>query len=591
MSESVSGKAQQSSDIRERIRALVKRLDHVLPAQAPIKDFVHHNTLHGFQHLPFPEALSTARRLTGAQGYLPPERYQAFHAEGRIRSEDLLAVIDEAAELEPQAPVVELGDATLRQRDVYLAALLRPPAPVSGCQLGWQIEEKRALERLDRSIAAERRKRLLAKARDAGLHGEAEAASDLWQACLQALHLEPQALHPEELLDLTPELAETLLDDMLGRAHGEQPTPPGVKALMRQAAHERLAEHLEQLGCGTTLKDLLLSLTGHDLMDEIREPLIRSLSCFLDQGVALRDATRDEIGFYDFWRRQAAQDPSWQLKSVRGWRQHLELLETDPLETIISELHRMGLPRSRWEGYLERLALDLPGWSGMVLWRHNHSGYEELGTRVRMLDYLAVRLVLERIHAHNLCAAQFQLEASLDMLRWYFRRHHHEYTVREALFSGQLPEYLASRAQRAVNAPPNPEGDPAEGRWSHLAQLIWTWRHSGLAQPEGQPTLCRGAWPLGAIVEYRSCVLWELGMYIRPPKRRRSSPVRVFILLVLIGIGVYILVWRRDLIRPIEIGPTPTPTPTAEDVMTEAYELYRDGLLDEAIGKYSQAAA
>jgi uncharacterized protein YbcC (UPF0753/DUF2309 family) len=502
MSEGSNNTSPQSDDIRERIRQLVADLDHLLPAQAPIKDFVHHNTLHGFQHLPFPEALSSARRLNGARGYLPAERYQAFHAAGRIRSEDLLAVIDETKDLAPQTPIAKLSDATLCQRDVYRAALLLPPAPVSGCQLTWQIEEKRALEHLDARITDETRKRLLAKSREAGLDSEAAATADLWQACLEALHLEHQPLHPEELLDLTPELAESLLDDMLERIPDQNAAPAGVKAIMRQAAHDRLAEQLKQLGRNTTLRDLLLALTGRDLMDEIRKPLIRILSNFLDQGLAARDAERDALGFYNFWRQQVEQDPNWQLQSIRGWRQHLELLESDPLETLISELHRMGLPREQWSGYLQRLALELPGWSGMVLWRHNHPDYEGLETQVRMLDYLAVRLVLERIHAHNLCATQFQLEPSIDMLRWYFRRHHEEYTVREALFSGRLPEYLASRAQRAVNAPPDPERDRGKGRWSYLAQLIWTWRHSGLAQLDDQPTLCQGAWPLFQLAQH-----------------------------------------------------------------------------------------
>ena len=65
--------------------ASIEHLAHWLPTQGPIKDFIHHNTLHAFQDQPFHEALSIASQLYGACSYLPLADYQNLYHQGRIR--------------------------------------------------------------------------------------------------------------------------------------------------------------------------------------------------------------------------------------------------------------------------------------------------------------------------------------------------------------------------------------------------------------------------------------------------------------------------------------------------------------------------
>ena len=119
----------EGGDIRARIADCIHHLEHVLPSQASIRDFVHHNTLHGFQHLPFPEALAAAHRLTGAMPYLSEGRFGEFLAEGRIHLEDLDAALDAPGEAVGAVDLVERqGRARLGDRPhlpLQTAALAR----------------------------------------------------------------------------------------------------------------------------------------------------------------------------------------------------------------------------------------------------------------------------------------------------------------------------------------------------------------------------------------------------------------------------------------------------------------------------------
>jgi uncharacterized protein len=72
---------------------VIHHLKHFLPAQAPLMDFVHHNTLHAFQHLPFHEALETAHVKLGYQVYFPLDKFRALHADGRISDEIIQRIL------------------------------------------------------------------------------------------------------------------------------------------------------------------------------------------------------------------------------------------------------------------------------------------------------------------------------------------------------------------------------------------------------------------------------------------------------------------------------------------------------------------
>ncbi|HRH39678.1 MAG TPA: Na-translocating system protein MpsB, partial [Flavobacteriales bacterium] len=73
--------------------AVLHDLKHYLPAQAPLKDFIHHNTLHAFQHEPFHDALGKASMLFGYKVYFTVSEYRQLHKEGKVRSDILESII------------------------------------------------------------------------------------------------------------------------------------------------------------------------------------------------------------------------------------------------------------------------------------------------------------------------------------------------------------------------------------------------------------------------------------------------------------------------------------------------------------------
>ena len=72
---------------------LIHTLTHYLPSQGPLKDFVHHNTLHAFQDMKFYDAIFKASAIFGYQTTFTLQEYRDLHRTGRIAPEALARAI------------------------------------------------------------------------------------------------------------------------------------------------------------------------------------------------------------------------------------------------------------------------------------------------------------------------------------------------------------------------------------------------------------------------------------------------------------------------------------------------------------------
>ncbi len=72
---------------------VLHELKHYLPSQQALKDFIHHNSLHAFQHMKFYDAIFKASRIFGFQVHLQLSEYREMYKTGRIREDVLQMVI------------------------------------------------------------------------------------------------------------------------------------------------------------------------------------------------------------------------------------------------------------------------------------------------------------------------------------------------------------------------------------------------------------------------------------------------------------------------------------------------------------------
>ena len=102
------------------IRSLVKLASEPISHYWPMQTFIHHNPLHGLEHLPFGDAIKQGTRFLGGRGYLPNTEYRNYHRQGRIT----LDSIDEALKNQARNEVISIGDRKISHLEALRTMLI-----------------------------------------------------------------------------------------------------------------------------------------------------------------------------------------------------------------------------------------------------------------------------------------------------------------------------------------------------------------------------------------------------------------------------------------------------------------------------------
>jgi uncharacterized protein len=328
---------------------VIDQLAHLLPAQGPISIFIHHNTLHAFEHLPFEEAVQHAAERLGCEPFLSESRYRDKLASGRILAKDVEALIDHQLGAGGSSDVAGVGS----RRDIWRAVVLHGIPAAKGRELAWILEETETLSRFRTDVPANARSTsTVVRELDERPDDEWRAVRRLWSACLQAID----------------------------RAGESEPVAAATPVRHR---------------------DWLQAAYGLDIDTWIHPPLIRFLAGYLDQGLAhwsMPERTRGIHGcFLELYRSSlAAQCGPW-ARTLPQLVLEDRSVERSALASIANSLAQLGVADDECADYLSAELLALRGWAGIV--RQIEQRPDRVPARdltVTLRGFLAVRLLFER---------------------------------------------------------------------------------------------------------------------------------------------------------------------------------------------------
>jgi uncharacterized protein len=385
----------------QRLKETLHHAAHLLPAQGPIGVFIHHNTLHAFEHLTFDEAVRAGSRVFGCEPYLSEDRYREELSRGRIRSSELHTVLKR--DLAAQADETVHGLST--RLELRLAMLEHPLRSGEGHELDWFMGETDALRTARRDVSEVQRRRLITETRH-------------WVMRRIRGSL-PGADHPAWIKSLFTQFQPPRIEEW-DEARWEAFTMSALWAICREGgkwAGERLPATIRRI----RHRDFISALGGTDSDLLVNDVLIRFCATFLDQGIAhCALPERDRGLFHSFCtlHRTDGGASVWWLTGFRAEVERLQKENRSALASIQESLTDLGVKPEETEEFLSATLLALRGWGGMI-WH-----VEERPDRVHhpipqgsLIDFVAVRLLLERFALRAAARTSLHYDGELATLR------------------------------------------------------------------------------------------------------------------------------------------------------------------------------
>lgn len=405
------------ADPREHLRHALDHAAHLLPVQGPIGVFVHHNTLHAFEHLAFEDAVVEAGRLFGAEPFMPEAWYRDALDEGRITLEDLDAAL---AEDSPDGASLGLDDSLfggrIDRRELRRRVLVQARLEADDASIDWWLEEQGLGRRFMPGITLPAR---------VTITGETTP----WLSSA----LRSGALSLEALAD---PLRGVPASTLVRRWMGVEPSPAGIERALQQdpeacavaclwvtsANRTQTAAHTDRDGPSDSapvrLRDLVLAATGRDPDELVDAVLVPAISAFVDQGVAYWPMPDRAKGFHAAFVRLVREGPPLPVPLLTDFRRSIGSTPAEAEDALIESLETLGLSPAEWSDTLEAAAQALPGWAGIMRCLEEHP---ELAPHecppCRLVDFLAVRLRLDTLAALRIAREELDHRGSAMDLR------------------------------------------------------------------------------------------------------------------------------------------------------------------------------